>query len=162
MRDFETGLGEDEIAVEEDVEVEGARTIGDGARAIAAEEALDEEKIVKQLARREIGIKGDDGVEEARLIGEADRRGGIERGTRGDAAERGDLLESRGEGGIGRACGAGKVGAERDVDEGHATRLAELAAFAEPAELASHPFRRAKARRKRMGQPGQISRRLIW
>jgi len=41
MRDFETGFAEDEIAIEEDVEVEGAGAVGDGAGAIAAEEALD-------------------------------------------------------------------------------------------------------------------------
>ncbi len=119
MRDYEAGFGQDEIAIEEDIEVEGARTVEDGARAITAEQALDREKSFKEGARREIGLNGDDGVQEARLIGKADGLGGIERGTRGDAAERGDLLESSGEGSIGRASGAWEVGAEGDVDEGH-------------------------------------------
>jgi hypothetical protein len=36
------------------------------------------------------------------------------------------VLESGGEGGIGRPGGAGKVGAESDVREGHGNRVAEL------------------------------------
>jgi hypothetical protein len=127
MRDFKTGLGEDKIAIEEDIEVDGARTVGHGARAIAAKEALDEEKVIKQCARREIGFKGDDGVEEAGLIGGADRLGGIERGTRGDATQRANVLNCSGKRGIGRPGGAGKVGAEGDVGEGHADlRVAEV------------------------------------
>ncbi len=119
MRDFKAGLGESEIAVEEDIEVEGARTVGRGARAIAAEAALNGEERVKEWARREIGFKSDDGVEEAGLIGEADRLGGIERGTRGDATEGGNVLKCRGERGIGRTSGTGEVGAEGDGCEGH-------------------------------------------
>jgi len=107
VRDFEARLGEHETAVEENVEIEGPGAVGDRARSIAAEEALDGEKSVEKWARREIGFNSDDGVEEARLIGEADGFGGIERGARGDAAERPNVLKGGGEGGIGRACGAG-------------------------------------------------------
>jgi hypothetical protein len=130
MRDFEGRFRRDEIAVEKNVEVQGAGAVGDGARAIAPEEALDGEKIGKERARGEIGFKGDDGVEKTGLIddhaGEANRFGGIERGTRGDAAERANVLKGRGERGIGRASGAGEVGAEGDGCEGHADlRVAE-------------------------------------
>lgn len=119
MRDFQNGLSEDKIAVEEDIEVEGAGSAGDGGGAIAAERSLDGEERVKQWARCEIGFKSDDGVEETRLIGKADGLGGIERRTRSDAAEFCDLLERGGQRGVGRACGAWKVGAEGDVDEQH-------------------------------------------
>ena len=132
MRDFKAGLGEHETAIEEDVEVEGAGSVGDGSGAIASEGALDGEKSVEKWARRKIGFKSDDGVEEARLIGEADGLSGIERGTRGDAAERANLLKGRGERSIGRPGGAGKVGAESDVGEGHA-----LLRVAEPEETAA-------------------------
>ena len=119
MRDFEAGLGEDEIAVEEDVEVEGAGTVGNGAGAVASERALDGEKRVKEPARREIGFKRNDGVEEARLIGEADGLGGIKRGTRGDAAQIANVLQGRGKRDIGRPGRAGKVGAEGDGGDRH-------------------------------------------
>ncbi len=135
MRNFQTGFGESEIAEEENVEVEGARTVGYGARAIAPEEALNGEKSLKKWMRCEIGFKCDDGVKEARLIGQADGLSGVERRTRGDAAEPGDLVECRGERGVGRAGGAGKVCAESDVGEGHADlRVAELAQFSPPTQ----------------------------
>jgi len=131
MRNFEGRLRRDEIAVEEDVEVEGARAIGDGARTIASKTALDGEKRIKKWVRSEAGFKGDHGIEEARLIGEADGLGGIERGTRGDTAQRANVLEGSGERCVGRAGEAGKVGAESDVSEGHA-----LLRVAEPEETA--------------------------
>ena len=83
MRDFQAGLGEDEIAVEENVEVEGAGAVRDGGGAVAAEVALDGEEGVEEIARGEMRFEGDDGVEEAGLVGEADGRGGVERGARG-------------------------------------------------------------------------------
>ena len=74
MRDFETGQAEDEIAVEENVEVEGARAVAHAGGAVAAELALDEENGAQQFERRESGFKSDDGVEEAGLIGQGDGR----------------------------------------------------------------------------------------
>lgn len=41
MRNFEGRLGEDQIAIEEDVEIERTRAVGDGGGAVAAEDALD-------------------------------------------------------------------------------------------------------------------------
>jgi hypothetical protein len=87
MRDFEAGFREDEVGVEEEVEVEGAGAVGEGGGAVAAEEALDGKEGLEKDARGEIGREGDDGVEEAGLIGKADRRGGVERGAGGDAPE---------------------------------------------------------------------------
>jgi len=107
MRNLEAGLGENKIAVEQEVEIEGAWAVGNRARAIASEETLNREKRVKERAWRKIGFKRDDGVEKARLIGNADGRGGIKRGTRGDAAESGDSLKGGGERGIRRTGGAG-------------------------------------------------------
>lgn len=69
--------------------------------------------------RGEIGFNGDYGVEKARLIGKTDRLGGVKRRTRGDAAEFCDLFERGGQRGIGRARGAGQVGAKGDVGEEH-------------------------------------------
>jgi hypothetical protein len=79
MRDFETGFAEDEIAIEEDVEVEGAGAVAKAGCAVAAEFALDGEEIFEEGARGEVGFEGDDGVEEAGLVGETDGLGGVER-----------------------------------------------------------------------------------
>ena len=87
VRDFEVELRKDEVVVEEEIKVEGAGAVGEGGGAVTAEAALDGEKSVKERARCEIGFKGNDGVEEAGLIGKADGRGGVERGAGGDAAE---------------------------------------------------------------------------
>ncbi len=74
MRDFEGGLADDEVAVEEDVEVEGAGTVGEGGGAVAAEVALDGEEGVEEWARGERGFECDDGVKEAGLINDAGGR----------------------------------------------------------------------------------------
>jgi hypothetical protein len=55
MRDFEVELREDEVAVEEEIEVEGARAVGEGDGAVAAEVALDGKERVEKNARGEIG-----------------------------------------------------------------------------------------------------------
>jgi hypothetical protein len=62
MRNFKVGLREDEIAVEENVEVQSAGTVGDGGGAITTKEALDEKQGSEEGSRSERGVKGDDGV----------------------------------------------------------------------------------------------------
>jgi hypothetical protein len=62
MRNFKAGLGMDEIAVKEDVEVEGAGAIGDGHGAITAEEALDKKEGGEEGSRSQRGIKDNDGI----------------------------------------------------------------------------------------------------
>lgn len=123
VRDFQAGLADDQIAVEENVEVEGTGAVGDLSGAVAAKVALDREESGEEIARGKIRFEGDDGVEEAGLInkawGETDRGGGVERGARGDAAEGGEALGGGGERGFGRAGGAGQVGAEGDVGKRH-------------------------------------------
>jgi len=123
MREFEVELREDEVAVEEEIEVEGARAVGEAGGAVAAEEALDGKQGVEEDARGEIGRESNDGVEEAGLgskaRGKTNGGGGVERGVCGDAAERGEVREDGGERGVGIAGRAGEVGAEGDVGEGH-------------------------------------------
>jgi hypothetical protein len=119
MGNFKAGLREDEIAVEENVEVEGAGTVGDGGGAIPAEDTFDEKEGCEEGSRSERGFKDDYGIQEAGLICEADGRSGIERRSRGDASDGLEFWEGRGERGVGMAGEAGKVGAEGDVGEGH-------------------------------------------
>jgi hypothetical protein len=69
MRNFKAGFGMDEIAIKENVEVEGARAIGDGYGAITTKKALDEKESGEESARSERSVKDDDGIYEAGLIG---------------------------------------------------------------------------------------------
>lgn len=62
MRNFKAGLRKEEIAVEENVEIEGAGTVGDSDGAIATEEPLDEKEGGEEGARSERGVKDDDGI----------------------------------------------------------------------------------------------------
>jgi len=117
MRDFKSGFAKDEIVVEENVEIEGARAIGNTGGAVAAEFAFDEENGAKQFERRQSGFESDDCVKETGLISEADGRGGVDRGAGRDAAEGGEANGGGGERGFGRAGGAGQVGAEGDVGQ---------------------------------------------
>jgi hypothetical protein len=75
MRDDKTRPANDEIAVEQNVEVEGAGAVGEAEDAVAAEVPLDEEQSAEKFDRCQFGFQGSGGVEEAGLIGEADRRG---------------------------------------------------------------------------------------
>jgi hypothetical protein len=119
VRNFESRFAEHKIAVENEIEIESTRAVGDGVEAVAAEFLLDGEKCAEKLERGERRFKRESGVEEARLIGEADGRGGVERRAGCDAAERGEAREGGGKGCIGGAGGAGNVRAEGDVGERH-------------------------------------------
>jgi len=119
VRDFESRLVEDEVAEEENIEVEGAGAVGDAEGALAAEVVLNGEKGFEERARRHIRFERENCVDKAGLAGEPDGRGRVERRPRGDAAQ---SLQAQG-GGNQRtfwgAGAAGQVGAEADVGSGH-------------------------------------------
>jgi hypothetical protein len=62
MRNFKAGLRKDDIAIEENVEVKGAGTVGDGDGAITTEESLNEKEGGEEGSRSERGVKDDDGI----------------------------------------------------------------------------------------------------
>lgn len=113
----------DEVSVEQDVEIEGARAIEYAGRAVAAEFALDEEERVEERGRGEIGFEGHDSVDEARLRGESHRRGGVKGGTADDAADGGKAIDGGGEGSLRRPGGTSDVGAHPDVSGLHVLRV---------------------------------------
>jgi hypothetical protein len=119
MRDLQIELADDEIADEENIEIESAGAVRDSGGTVAAKLALDGVQSVKKPVGGETGLEHDNGVEEARLAGQADGCGGIERGTGGDAAEGPETRCGRDQGSFRRASAAGQVGAESDVGEGH-------------------------------------------
>ena len=135
VRDFKAGLAKNHIAIEQDVEIERAWAVGRARGAIAAEFELDSENAIQQFLRRKMRFEGDHRVREAGLIRESDGRGGVERGACGDAANNGQAFGGSGERGLRRAGRAEKVGAERNVGEGHPdNRVTESAGLAELAE----------------------------
>jgi len=123
MGNLEAGSVNRLIAVKQEIEVEGTGAVGDGGGAVAAEFALDLEQPVEKFARGQVGFKREDGVEEARLVGQANGSGGVERRALGDAAEGGEAIRSGRESGFRRPGGTGNVGAEGDVSGGHAGRF---------------------------------------
>ena len=101
--EMEAGFGEDEGAVEEQIEIEGAWAVGLIADAAAG--GFDAQEFVQEIARGEGGFERGGGVEEGSLIGEADGFGFIERG---DAAELAEALQA-GEGGLEMAAAVAEV-----------------------------------------------------
>ncbi len=77
---------EDHVAVEEHIEVEGARAVGNAVGAVAAEAVLNGQQSFEEGLGLEAGFEGDGGVEKLRLIGVADGLGGVVGRSRDDAA----------------------------------------------------------------------------
>ena len=119
VRDFESRLAEDEIAEEENIEVEGAGAVGDAGGAVTAEAVFDCEQSAEQFSRRQIRFERENCVDKAGLAGEPDGSGGVERRPRGDAAQRFEALRCGGQRSLGRAGAAGQVGTEADVGGEH-------------------------------------------
>lgn len=135
MRDFKAGLAEDEIAIEEDVEIESARAVGECGSAVAAEVALDGEEGIEEIARGERGFKSENGVEKAGLIGVSDGSGGVERRAGHNAAESGETRGGCGESGLRRTGRTGQIGAEGNDGTRHFSSVAERAELAEERRL---------------------------
>jgi hypothetical protein len=112
MGELEGGCIEDPVVVKEDVEVEGARAVGDAVGAVASKLAFDGQEAGEEGLGIEGGFKEGGGVEEGGLVGVADGGGFVIRGDGGEAAEVCEAAEGGIEGLTGRAGGAGEVGAE--------------------------------------------------
>ena len=126
MRDFKIVLAQHQIAEEQNIQVERPRPIPEPPKPpkprcpVAAKLALQIEQRVEQLARSQIRFKPDNRIEKPRLIGVANRRGGVERRTRGQAANLRQPRYCRGQCSLRQPGRAGQVGAESDVGNGHA------------------------------------------
>ncbi len=127
MRDNEVVLAQHEIAKEQNVEIERARTVALTAGAVAAEREFEIEQRLEQLARGHIRFKSDNGVEEARLIDKAHGRGGVERRAGDDAAELRETVRGGGERSVRRPGRTGNIGAEADIGDGHLIQSIALA-----------------------------------
>jgi hypothetical protein len=75
--------------------------------------------LVEQGVWDEFGFEGDGGVEEAGLVGESYRFGGVERGACDEASEGLKAQSGGGQRGFWGAGVAGEVGSEADVGGGH-------------------------------------------
>jgi hypothetical protein len=138
VRNFKGGFVQNEVTINDHVEIESARAVGDSGGTVAAEFVFNSQKRTKEFERGEQGFEGNDGVEEAVLAGEADRGSGVERGAGGNASKSREAIDSSGKCCVGRTGGAGQVRAEGDVGEGHGfqnsglTEVTDLARFPEP------------------------------
>ena len=116
---IEVGLVKDEVSVEQDVEVEGPRPIAHCGVTVAAELALDAEQSGQQRGRREFGFKSGNRVDEARLIRESNRGGGVKRRKAADLSDCLEAPDGSGERGFGWAGRTGNVRAHSDVNGLH-------------------------------------------
>ena len=119
MGKFQIRFTEAKVSHEKDIQIERAGSVGHSGGAVTAELEFDVEEAFEQGVRREAGFECNDGVDESRLVGEADGGRGIQGRPVKDAAEsrqtRDRLAQRRG----GWADGAGKVGAHPDVSRAH-------------------------------------------
>jgi len=115
MGNFKAGLREDEIAVEENVEVEGAGAVGDAVQAVAAKSALDFEEVFEEGQGIEGCFESGCAVEEGGLVGVSDGFRGVPGGFGDECSKFGEAKNGSVKGFARRAGGAGKVGAEGDV-----------------------------------------------
>lgn len=89
----ELGSGEDEIAVEQQIEVDDAWAFGRSGGAIAAHSSLNFEKSMKQFEWSECCFEQSRGVDELGLIEIADRCCDVKTGDGLDATECGHAVE---------------------------------------------------------------------
>jgi hypothetical protein len=111
---------------QQQVEVERPRAIADGARAIAPKGQFYPQQGIEQCACREASFQPNHGVDEARLILEPDRPGGVERGPACHRAEASELFDGSRQRFFRRSCRTGDVRSQSDVGELHASRLEDF------------------------------------
>lgn len=87
MWECEGGVLHHDGAVEEQIEVDDARSFGWGGGAVAAHGVLDGEQAVEEIEGKDVGFQQGGGVDEARLVGVADGIGLVELGDGFEAAE---------------------------------------------------------------------------
>jgi hypothetical protein len=105
----EIGCLHDEIAVEQEVEVDDARAFGWGGGAVSTHGVLDGEEVVEEVEWGESCVEEGGGVEEAGLVEVANGVGGVEGGYGGDVTEGGEAAEGFAEVGVGWAEERGKI-----------------------------------------------------
>jgi len=123
MRNFEAGLADRLDAVDQQIEVQRARAVGDAGAAVASELLLNGQQGEKQIVRAEFRFERNDGIEEAGLGGEAYGFGGVEQRLGGYATEGCEAGGGGGESSLRRASNAGEIGAEADVCGWHEFQL---------------------------------------
>lgn len=126
MRQGEPGRADDEVAEQEQVEIERARAVGQVTGAVATVVAFRGEEEVEQRFRIERGGQGDGCVHKGGLVCKADGFGAVERGSRSDCAGASEIVHRGDDGLLGRAGGRGEIGSERNGSQaGHKATVHE-------------------------------------
>jgi hypothetical protein len=110
MRDCEAGIVDDQVAEQQNVEIDDARTLL--LSSLAAQLLLDFENAGEQLLRRLLGIQSNRTIQEPGLRGKFHRFGFVARRDRDDLAESPQAIDRRAQ--ITRAIT--DIGAERKID----------------------------------------------
>ena len=88
MGNYQAWLADDQIAEKQNVQIEGARTIGDAGCSISSKFLFDCEEPIQQGLRVEDCFEGDNGIDEARLVGKSYRLSGVKRRSTRNVAQR--------------------------------------------------------------------------
>jgi len=123
MRNLQARFADPLVPIYQNIQVERTRAVADSGGAVPAEFLLNSEQTLEQGARVEIGLDGDNGVEEAGLTGEANGLGGVERRAAHGTAERLEAIRGGGKGGFRFAGRAGEIRSHADVGGMHGFRL---------------------------------------
>lgn len=78
MRNLKIRLADDEVAKEQNVEIQSARAVGDARRPVPAKLLLDRQQTFKQFARPERCFERHHSIHKPGLRGEAYRRSRVE------------------------------------------------------------------------------------
>jgi len=119
VRNLKTRLADLHVPEEQNIQIERARAVGDGAGPVSSKLLFDGQQAFQQLLGLKLCFQGDHRVDKARLRGKSDRFGGVERRPAGDVTERFKTGGSCGESGLRRACTTGDVRAHGDVRGWH-------------------------------------------
>jgi hypothetical protein len=121
---IKVGLVKYVVTIQQQVEVEGAGSVGNRCRSIAPEVALDAEKSRQQRGGRQVSFESNHSIQEAGLILKSHRGGRIQRGAAQDLADGGEAIGRRGQRDLRRTGRAGHVGSHPDVADLHEFRVA--------------------------------------
>jgi len=75
MRNLQPGLGDLQVAKEQNVQIESARPICESQRPVTAKLLLDGKQRLQQLLRLQLRLQCNDSIDETRLLGKSHRLG---------------------------------------------------------------------------------------
>ena len=122
MGNLQARFTDSKVSKQKDIQIERSGSVWNAGGTVAAKLPFDGQQRVKESARDKVCVKRDDGVGEARLLGEAYGFSGVERRARDNTAVRFEAKKRGSQCCRWRSGLAGKVGAHSDVGRVHSIK----------------------------------------